>query len=101
MEVTKIKTKIQEINLKAEKELIEIKRDEPEKLERWKITSLGRKGAINDLFTSLSLFTPEQRKEAGMLINTLKNQLTAAYTDKQETTSDNKEKIKINLSFPR
>jgi len=99
MELEEIKKKIKEVGEKAKKELGEIGEGEPEKLERWKVEYLGRKGEINNLFALLPHLASEERKEAGMLINNLKDTLNTAYEEKKATTK-RKEESKGNLSFP-
>ncbi|HPP30796.1 MAG TPA: phenylalanine--tRNA ligase subunit alpha [bacterium] len=99
MELEELKKKIQDVCERAEKELSEIEKDEPEELERWKVKYLGRKGEINNLFALLPHLTSGEKKEAGMLINGLKNKLNTAYEEKKLTTGK-QEKSRINLSFP-
>ncbi|HOL22709.1 MAG TPA: phenylalanine--tRNA ligase subunit alpha [bacterium] len=99
MKIEEIKQKIKEINEKAETELLETGLEEIEKLERWKIEYLGRKGKINNLFALLSHLSNEEKKEAGMLINNLKNKLNTAY-EERKMKIEKRETSKINLSFP-
>lgn len=98
MELNDIKRKIEEIGEKAEKELSSI--EVPEKLERWKVNYLGRKGEINNLFTLLPVLSPEEKREIGMLINDLKNKLISAYEKSKSSIEGKKEEKKVNLSFP-
>ncbi|MCX8082066.1 MAG: phenylalanine--tRNA ligase subunit alpha [bacterium] len=97
MKIEELREKIKEVNEKAERELTTIREDD--ELERWKITYLGRKGIINNLFALLPQIGYESKKEAGMLINNLKNKLNNVYEEKKINTHTVK-KSKINLSFP-
>ncbi|MDD3726126.1 MAG: phenylalanine--tRNA ligase subunit alpha [Candidatus Ratteibacteria bacterium] len=100
MKLEEIKKKIKEVGEKAVKEISTISEGDTEKLERWKVKYLGRKGAVNDLFTSLSLLSSEERKEAGIQINALKNKLISAYEENKSKIESKREEKKVNLSFP-
>ncbi len=69
-----------------------------ESLENWKIRYLGRKGEINGLFSLLSGFSAEERKDAGARINDLKNKLEGIYGERKEGMGEKKKSV--NLSFP-
>lgn len=90
---------------KATQILKEIEAAHPENaesLEQFRIKYLGSKGAIKELFGAMGTIPPEQKKEYGQLMNTLK---TAAEqkveTLKNSFTSASKEKKKkIDITAP-
>ncbi|MCM8777710.1 MAG: phenylalanine--tRNA ligase subunit alpha [Candidatus Omnitrophica bacterium] len=94
-----MKKRIKDVSEKAEKELLEIVEGESDKLEIWKVKYLGRKGEINNLFALLPHLSSGEKKEAGMLINEMKEKLNTAYEERISITGK-QEKHKINLSFP-
>ncbi|MBN1445933.1 MAG: phenylalanine--tRNA ligase subunit alpha [Candidatus Omnitrophica bacterium] len=69
-----------------------------ESLENWKTKYLGRKGEINGLFSRLSEFSAEERKDAGARINDLKNKLEGIYGERKEGMAEKRRSA--NLSFP-
>ena len=53
-----------------------------EALEAVRVAYLGKKGPINDLMKGLRDMTPEERKEAGQLVNTFKGEAEDAINEK-------------------
>lgn len=49
---------------------------EARELEEFRVKFLGRKGILTTLFNDFKLLIPEQKKEAGILLNELKDQIT-------------------------
>ena len=47
-----------------------------------KVIYLGKKGPVNDLSLKLKEVAPEEKREFGMLLNDLKNELTNKFTEK-------------------
>ena len=65
--------------------LVEIGRaDDLEALENARVASLGRNGIITSLMKSVGQLEPQERKEAGRILNSLKQEITAALATKQE-----------------
>ncbi len=65
--------------------LVEIGRaDDLEALENARVASLGRNGIITSLMKSVGQLEPQERKEAGRIFNSLKQEITAALAAKQE-----------------
>lgn len=65
--------------------LAEIARaDDLEALEDARVASLGRNGTITLLMKSVGQLEPPERKEAGRIFNSLKQEITAALATKQE-----------------
>ena len=64
-----------------------------EETEQFRINYLGKKGKLNDLFTDFKNVIPEDRKEVGILLNTLKNKIQ----DKIEEFKDKYEQNSINV----
>jgi phenylalanyl-tRNA synthetase alpha chain len=55
-----------------------------ERLEAFRIEFLGRKGRVATLFRELGTIDPSQRAQAGQLLNTLKEEATAAFDDRRD-----------------
>ena len=53
-------------------------------LEAVRVTALGKSGSVTSLLKTLGSMTPEQRKEQGLLINGLKDRITAAIAGRRE-----------------
>src|SRR5690606_28869786 len=53
-------------------------------LEQFRITYIGRKGAIAALFDDLKSVAPEQRRQVGQELNQLKNRAQARFDEAQE-----------------
>ena len=65
--------------------LVEIGRaDDLEALENARVASLGRNGIITSLMKSVGQLEPQERKEAGRIFNSLKQEITAALAAKHE-----------------
>ncbi len=62
-------------------------------LEQARITYLGRSGLVADLMGKLKPLTLEEKREAGPLLNTLKNTLQEAYDHKNNTLSNKKSNV--------
>ena len=84
-----MKTQIEELlnHIKA------IAPNSKEQVEELRIALLGKKGKITELFEEFKTIVPEQRKEMGQLLNTLKNkaqekisELKDQFENKNETT---------------
>jgi len=58
--------------------------DDLEALEHARIASLGRNGIITSLMKNVGQLEPQERKEAGRIFNSLKQEITAALAAKQE-----------------
>lgn len=62
-----------------EQALAELTRaDEQEALEQWRVTYLGRRGALAEITRGLGSLSPEQRRTAGQAANEAKNALESA-----------------------
>jgi phenylalanyl-tRNA synthetase alpha chain len=48
-------------------------------------TYLGKKGSITLAFKEMGTLTPEERKEKGQFLSALKNDLEAAYAEKEQS----------------
>ncbi|MCK9266249.1 phenylalanine--tRNA ligase subunit alpha [bacterium] len=96
MDLITLKKKIKEISEEAGKEIENIKDNAT--LDIWKIKYLGRKGVVNSLFSNMSELDIASKKEAGVILNSLKNSLTEQY--EYRLSSSDQEKSDINLSFP-
>ena len=65
--------------------LVEIGRaDDLEALENARVASLGRNGIITSLMKSVGQLEPQERKEAGRIFNSLKQEITVALAAKHE-----------------
>ena len=58
--------------------------DDLEALEDARVASLGRNGIITSLMKSVGQLEPQERKEAGRIFNSLKQEIIGALTAKQE-----------------
>ncbi len=96
MDLKEIKEKILLISDEAGNEIEEIQ--DSNALERWKIKYLGRKGLLQEIFSFIPKLEIDTRKEAGLLLNDLKKNLTEIY-DKKVGLKEKKGES-INLSFP-
>jgi phenylalanyl-tRNA synthetase alpha chain len=62
---------------------------------------LGRKGALNDLFRKMAQLSAEDKKEAGAMINNLKNELSREVEARAAALSEQKsEKEQTDFSLP-
>lgn len=55
-----------------------------EELEAARVQILGRKGALTQLFSALKELSPQDRAEAGKILNSLKERIEAALAEKRE-----------------
>jgi len=53
-------------------------------LDEIRVSALGKKGRITELMKTLGTLPPEERKEFGAAINTLKDEITVAIADRQQ-----------------
>ena len=74
----------------------------PESLEAWRISYLGRKGIINGLVNNLKEMPLEEKKNQGAGINSLKQELETAFTEKKENCAARagNQKTDIDLTVP-
>ena len=73
-----------------------------EELEKFRIRFLGKKGVLNDIFNDFKALPPEEKKEAGKVVNELKQaaeEKLAAFKDVFETANQNNTE-KIDISLP-
>jgi len=77
-----MKDQVLEIEIKAIQDLGEV-RDLSE-LERFRIAYLGKKGLLTSLMKRLGDLSPEERPEAGQLVNRLKTDLTQRFEKARE-----------------
>lgn len=59
-----------------------------EEIENFRITYLGKKGKITQLFTNFKLVSPSEKKEFGKKLNILKNLTTKKILNLKETTKE-------------
>ena len=59
-----------------------------EEIENFRITYLGKKGKITQLFTNFKLVSPSEKKELGKQLNILKNLTTKKILNLKETTKE-------------
>jgi phenylalanyl-tRNA synthetase alpha chain len=86
-------------SLQSEIQQVEI--NTKEELESFRIKYLGSKGALKDLFGALKSVPNENKKEAGNLINLLKQETEAFFNAKKEMLeSTEDEKASIDFSRP-
>ena len=85
---------IEEIKI-ITKEVKEFSSKSSEEIENFRITYLGKKGKITQLFTIFKLVSPSEKKEFGKQLNILKNLTTKKILNLKETT---KEQSKSNNS---
>jgi len=71
-----------------------------EGLERLRVRFLGRKGEITLLFKLLKELSPDERREAGSLLNTLKKEVREALNFKKEELKRTRGREKIDLTLP-
>ncbi|MCR5502995.1 MAG: phenylalanine--tRNA ligase subunit alpha [Lachnospiraceae bacterium] len=68
---------------------------DPEKLEELRLSFLSKKGQLQDLMKELSKIPNEQKKEAGQLINTFKQEVQQRFDEKKEELAAAAEKLLI------
>ncbi|MDD5427903.1 MAG: phenylalanine--tRNA ligase subunit alpha [Candidatus Omnitrophica bacterium] len=70
-------------------------------LEALRIKYLGRKGIVTDLFKKMALLSAAEKPEAGVLINAIKNTITASLDGKLGAASQAEEaKDRIDVTLP-
>jgi phenylalanyl-tRNA synthetase alpha chain len=71
-------------------------------LEQFRIRFLGRKGLLQDLFEEFKMLSAEQKKEAGQLLNQLKNLAQEKVNLLKETldNSNSEEQVSLDLTKP-
>ena len=84
-----MKHQVLEIEKKAIRDLGEV-RDFSD-LERFRIAYLGKKGLLTSLMKRLGELSPEERPEAGQVVNRLKNELTRRFEEARERILSRKE----------
>ena len=77
-----MKDQVLEIEKKAIQDLGEVR--DPSELERFRIVYLGKKGLLTSLMKRLGDLSPEERPEAGQLVNRLKTDLTQRFEKARE-----------------
>ena len=78
---------IEEIKI-ITKEVKEFSSKSSEEIENFRITYLGKKGKITQLFTIFKLVSPSEKKEFGKQLNILKNLTTNKILNLKETTKE-------------
>jgi len=71
-----------------------------EELEKLRVRYLGRKGEITLLFKLLKELDPNERREAGALLNTLKEEVQEALNLKKEELKKARGREKVDLTLP-
>ena len=61
--------------------------DDPDQLEKFRIKYLGKKGILSLLFEDFRNIAPEQKKEVGLKLNLLKQELQEKYNSLKEILS--------------
>ncbi len=74
-----MKSKIQALRTEFEARLVGV--ETPEALDEIRVSFLGKKGAVTDLLKGLRELSVEEKKEAGQLINSLKEEIEGAISD--------------------
>ncbi|MDX1829684.1 MAG: phenylalanine--tRNA ligase subunit alpha [Lutibacter sp.] len=72
-------------------EISEFNAKTSEEIEAFRIKFLGKKGILNDLFAAFKNVAPEDRKEFGQFLNTLKNRAQEKVTELKESLENTKE----------
>jgi phenylalanyl-tRNA synthetase alpha chain len=65
-----------------------------------RVKYMGRKGIITALYRQLGQLTPEQRPEAGKVINELKDEFETRFNETKERLGEQKKKEWIDLTLP-
>jgi phenylalanyl-tRNA synthetase alpha chain len=99
MPTQSLKTKIQSIDADFQKRIAEVL--DASSLEQVRIDFLGRKGLISGLFESFGTVPVEEKKEAGRLLNDLKNRIQASLSEKASTFGQEKSsKVFFDATLP-
>jgi len=72
-------------------EISEFNAKTSEEIETFRIKFLGKKGILNDLFAAFKNVAPEDRKEFGQFLNTLKNSAQEKVTELKESLENTNE----------
>jgi phenylalanyl-tRNA synthetase alpha chain len=84
-----MKDQVLEIEKKAIQDLGKVR--DLSDLERFRIAYLGKKGLLASLMKRLGELSPEERPEAGQVVNRLKNELTRRFEESREMILSRKE----------
>jgi phenylalanyl-tRNA synthetase alpha chain len=84
-----MKDQVLEIEKKAIQDLGKVR--DLSDLERFRIAYLGKKGLLTSLMKRLGELSPEERPEAGQVVNRLKNELTRRFEESRERILSRKE----------
>jgi len=84
-----MKDQVLEIEKKAIQDLGKVR--DLSDLERFRIVYLGKKGLLTSLMKRLGELSPEERPEAGQVVNRLKNELTRRFEESRERILSRKE----------
>ena len=84
-----MKDQVLEIEKKAIQDLGKVR--DLSDLERFRIVYLGKKGLLTSLMKRLGEISPEERPEAGQVVNRLKNELTRRFEESRERILSRKE----------
>ncbi len=90
----------QQIGEQALKELKDVR--DARQLEEFRIKYLSRKGSITQMLGMVGSAPPEQRKDAGRLANSIKQQITEAFEQAQSSIQNPKSKIQnlVDVTLP-
>ena len=88
-----MKEKIEALRAQFLDQLIRVK--DSNNLEELRLSFMSKKGAIQDLMKELSQIPNEQKKEAGQLINSFKQEVSAKFDEKKTELDALKEKMLI------
>ncbi len=88
-----MKEKIEALREKFQKQLVDVK--DPAHLEELRLSFMSKKGAIQDLMKELGQIPNEQKKEAGQLINSFKQEVLTKFDEKKKELDEIAEKLLI------
>ncbi len=88
-----MKERIESLKKEFEQKLSQVR--ELQNLEDLRLSFMSKKGAIQDLMKELSRIPNEQKKEAGAMINSFKQEVTARFEEKKEELNRAAEKFLI------
>lgn len=93
-------TEFEKIGKEAHQALGNVK--SAEELEQFRIKFLAKKGKVTQMLSQLGKMPPEQRKQAGQLANTIKNQITEAFEHarKNLTSATSKTDKFVDVTLP-
>jgi phenylalanyl-tRNA synthetase alpha chain len=98
-----MKEKVEELKDKILKELNEV--SSLKEVNELKVTYLGKKGPVSELSTHLKELPNEEKKEFGMLLNNLKNDLSSKFDEKikyyeEQELKEKLESEQIDITLP-